>query len=219
MGYHEPFCQLCGVGFAIARLRRADEPKEAGWDSTGSDYVEIYDSDATGIGMDVLCEERSGCTVSDRGGDRPGEHLAGPGCVSHSGYSGHRISLAEMKGCRAIQCLVKKNANWTPEDDDQDFELEGDYFLSGIGEGSPDMTPLEDIKPVRHGVERIYINNIVCFSSALQLLQSWANDESGRETGPRSVFRSIPHASKYTKKFARCATVELTLKAYSVRVL
>ena len=172
MVYYETFCQLCGVNFAIARLRRVDEPKEAGWDFTGSDYVEVNDSYDFGMPVDVLCEEGSGCTASDRGGDRPGEHLAGPGCVSHSGYSGHRISLAEMKGCRAIQCLIKKDANWMPEDDDQDFELEGDYFVSGIGDGSAVITVVEDIKPVRHGIEHIYIDNLVCFSSALPLLQS-----------------------------------------------
>ena len=220
MNFYEPFCQLCGVSFAIARLRRVDEPKQAAWDFTGVDFVEVYHPDANYIDMDVLCEEGSGCTVSDRGGDRPGEHLAGPGCVSHSGYSGHRISLAEMKGCRAVQCLVKKNANWMPEDDDQDFELEGDYFVSGIGDGSVDMTPLWDIEPVRHGVESIYVNNIVCFSSALPLLQSLANDGPHREPNLRTLFRSTPHASKYTKKYARCASVELTPKACSsVRVL
>ena len=163
MNYDEPFCQICGVSLAIARLRRADEPKEAGWDSTGRDYVKADYPYETGMSMNVLCREGSGCTVSDRGGDRPGEHLAGPGCVSRRGYSGHRISLAEMKECRAVQCLVMKNANWMPEDDDQDFELKGDYFLSGIGHISPAMTRLEDIKTVRHGIERIYISLHVCF--------------------------------------------------------
>ena len=56
-----------------------------------------------------------GCTVSDPGGDRPEE---GPGCVSGLGYSGHRISLAEMKGRRQFQCLVTKKASWMPGDDD-----------------------------------------------------------------------------------------------------
>lgn len=36
MGYYETYCQLCGVSFAIARHRRADEPPSAAWDYTGS---------------------------------------------------------------------------------------------------------------------------------------------------------------------------------------
>ena len=212
---YERFCQLCGVSFAIARLRCADEPEEAGWDPTGWDYVKVCNSDEDDRGMSVLCHKGSGCTVSDRRGDWPGEHLAGHGCVSNRGYAGHRISLAEMKGCRAFQCLVKKNADWMPEDDDQDFELEGDYFLSGIRELFPGDSA-RDIKYIRHGVEG---RLIVCFSSALPLLQYLANDGPHRETFPRTVIRSIPHALNYTRKFARCASVELTLKACSVRVM
>ena len=163
MNYDEPLCLLCGVSFAVARLRRADEPKEAGWGSTGFGYVKVDHSHGYDRRVDVLCEEGSGCTVADRGGDRPGEHLAGPRCVSRSGYSGHRISLAEMKGCRAVQCLIEKDADWLPEDDDQYFELEGDYFLSGIGYISPNMNTLVNIKPVRHGIKRTPINSNVCF--------------------------------------------------------
>jgi hypothetical protein len=78
------------------------------------------------------------------------ENIGGPGCVDCRGYSGHRISLAEMKGCRAIQCLLMKTIDWKPEPDDQDFELDGRVFLTGVGDGSPDMAPLEIISPVRH---------------------------------------------------------------------
>ena len=209
------FCQLCGVSFAIARLRCADEPEEAGWGPAGFDYVEVHDLDEDDIGTSVLCQAGSGCTVSDRRGDRAGEHLAGPGCVCLGGYSGHRISLAEMQGCQAFQCLVKKNADWMPEDDDQDFELEGDYFLSGISDTLSDYSA-RDIKYIRHGVEGLLI---VCFSSALPLLQYLANDGPHREPFPRTVIHSIPHALNYTRKFARCASVELTLKACSVRVM
>ena len=157
MGYFETMCQLCGVSFAIAHLRRADEPEEATWDYTGSDFVNADDE------PNKLCGGRSGCTQPDDGSHRDVEHLAGPGCISESGYTGHRISLAEMKGCRAIQCLLKKDANyWTPESDDQDFEVEGDYFLTGVGDGSPDEAPLDNIQPARHGISHIIIMNMVC---------------------------------------------------------
>ena len=200
--HYEPFCELCGVSFAIARLRRVDEPEGAGWDSAGLNYILAYDSDS-GLDVSALCEEGSGCRVFDRGGGRTEEHLAGPGCVAYSGYSGHRISLAEMKGCRAVQCLVKKTASWMPEDDDQDFEIEGDYFLSGIRDDLPYTTPqLEFMESSRHGVQFLAMSYIVCFSSTLRLPQSWAYDGPDRKPIPRTLFRSIPHASKYTKHFA-----------------
>lgn len=37
MAYHETYCQLCGVGFGIARNRRADEPIEAAWNRRGEE--------------------------------------------------------------------------------------------------------------------------------------------------------------------------------------
>lgn len=107
MGYCETHCQLCGVSFAIARLRRADEPEEAAWDYAGYDFVDVHDD------SDGICGEGSGCTIPDDEDNRVGEHVAGPGCVSESGYSGHRISVVEMKGCRAVQCLIKKDTNFT----------------------------------------------------------------------------------------------------------
>jgi hypothetical protein len=60
------------------------------------------------------------------------EHIAGPGCGHKGGYSGHRITVEEMLGCTTSQCLVYKPDWWRPEDDDEDFEREGRYFLSGI---------------------------------------------------------------------------------------
>ena len=155
MGYCETVCQLCGVSFAIARLRRPDEPEEAAWSYYGSEFVDVEDD------CNLLCGGEFGCSIHQ---ERPrnGEHIAGTGCVSEAGYSGHRISVEEMKGCRAVQCLVKKGYDWIPEDDDEDFETEGAFFLTGIGDGSPDESPLEGIKPARHGVDSILISNTVC---------------------------------------------------------
>lgn len=154
MGYVETLCQLCRVSFAIARIRRKDEPEEAAWDYTGSGHVETvtYTQDSDSCGYE------SGCETLESG-DREGEHIAGPGCVSTAGYSGHRISVEEMEGCRAVQALLEKGTGWKPEPDDQEFELEGDYFLTGIGDGSPDEAPLEDIKPARHGINEACISN------------------------------------------------------------
>lgn len=153
MGYFETVCQLCGVSFAIVRLPCPDEPPEASWDYTGSDYV---DEDKE---LSELCGESSGCQLLRHDGSETGEHIAGFGCISTRGYSGQRVSLEEMKGCRAVQCLMKKDSNWEPEPDDQDFELESEYFLTGIGDGSPDEAPLENIMPIRHHIDSVIIAN------------------------------------------------------------
>lgn len=85
------------------------------------------------------------------------EHLAGPRCKHASGYCGFNISPEEMKGCTTLQCLVEKTPEWTPEADDQDFELSGKYYLSGLSGhmpsrdiGGPTMTP------PRHGAKDLY---------------------------------------------------------------
>lgn len=85
------------------------------------------------------------------------EHIAGPDCTSRVGYNGHRVSLEEMKGCRTFQCLLPKPSNWVPSNDDEEFEIEGDYFLSGLGIDMPSRDenyPL--VFPVRHGAEEIH---------------------------------------------------------------
>jgi hypothetical protein len=64
-----------------------------------------------------------------------------------------------MKGCGDVQCLVLKPPSWRTEPDDQQFEIESDYFLTGVGDGSPDGGPLGDITPVRHGVSELWISN------------------------------------------------------------
>ena len=55
---------------------------------------------------------------------------------------------------------MRKQPQWQPEPDDQEFELNSNYFLSGIGDGSPDEAPLENLSPERHGVDSILVNNI-----------------------------------------------------------
>ena len=136
-------------------------PLKAAWDYGGSDFVGEDDDDDD---VAASCGESSGCQLLEReeaphGFSREREHVAGPGCISHYGYSGHRISLKEMKGCRGVQCLMKKKSTWEPEPDDQDFELGSDYFLSGVGDGSPDESPLENIEPPRHDIDNVIIQN------------------------------------------------------------
>jgi len=67
--------------------------------------------------------------------------------------------MSQTQGCRAIQVLLKKKPDWQPEAGDEDFELTSDYFLTGVGDGSTDVDPLLDLKPVRHGFEEVGVSN------------------------------------------------------------
>lgn len=86
------------------------------------------------------------------------EHIAGPGCKNDKGYNGLDISAEEMRGCTTFQCLARKDSTWHPEVDDQQFELNGDYFLTGLGGYMPsrDSGYGADIRPPRHGSDEIY---------------------------------------------------------------
>ena len=137
---------------------------EAAWSYTGNGFVDEEDCSS----MEATCGASSGCQTLRRaglfGGDETGnEHLAGPGCISGQGYTGYQISTEEMKGCRAVQCLMMKTETWEAEEDDQDFELQSNYFLTGLGDGSPDESSLENITPARHGADELLITNI-CYS-------------------------------------------------------
>lgn len=55
---------------------------------------------------------------------------------------------------------MRKSKDWRPEQGDEDFERESDHFLSGIDDGSPRETPLEDLKPRRHGLDYVVPRNL-----------------------------------------------------------
>jgi len=113
-----------------------------------------------------LCGEGSGCELFQRDNaavDDDLEHLAGPGCSWSGGYSGYNISVQEMAGCRAIQCLLSKHMvpGWKPEPDDQEFEFETGYFLTGTGDGSATDGELNRAHPVRHDAETFWARNFM----------------------------------------------------------
>jgi len=61
-------------------------------------FANVGNGENDGIGE--KCQDDSGCKDVkrlDSLGDENIEHVAGPVCVMKHGYSGHRISLAEMK--------------------------------------------------------------------------------------------------------------------------
>ena len=104
------------------------------------------------------------------------EHVTGRGFSGKHGYPGYLIGVEKMKGCRPVQCLLRKidDEAWKTEDDDRDFEL-GDeirHDSSGIANGSrwpgqhppqQDNVPLNEMggfgrhmPHVRHATEGVY---------------------------------------------------------------
>ena len=84
------------------------------------------------------------------------EHIPGPDCTSTAGYNGQRIPFDEMKRCTSFQCLMEKKRGWEPIEDDEPFEHESNFFLTGLGIDMPsrdDNFPL--VFPARHGEEEI----------------------------------------------------------------
>lgn len=79
------------------------------------------------------------------------EHIAGPGCLSTEGFSGHRISIQEMRGSNAAQCLIKKGRSWRPEADDCEFERNTRVLLTGLDQEVPSMSRDMRFWPARHG--------------------------------------------------------------------
>lgn len=92
------------------------------------------------------------------------EHIAGPRCIKSGGYSGHNISVEEMRGCQVAQCLVRKPEGWTfvPAEDDEDFEKEGAFFLSGLIDHMPSRdSNYPQAQPPRHGCDNPHAENIM----------------------------------------------------------
>lgn len=98
------------------------------------------------------------------------EHIAGPGCSNRCGYSGHRISVQEMRGCQVSQCLVRKPKGWIfePLEDDEEFEKQGKFFLSGLSDHMPSRDSSSPrVKPARHGCEVPHAENMAWDASMI----------------------------------------------------
>ncbi|KAK4549027.1 hypothetical protein LTR36_007483 [Oleoguttula mirabilis] len=93
------------------------------------------------------------------------EHVAGPGCVANSGYNGHNISAEEMRGCLISQCLVRKpphgaTLRYRPDTDDEAFERDGSFFLSGLSDHMPSRDyDFPTVYPPRHGCDQPHAEN------------------------------------------------------------
>jgi len=111
MTLQDYFCQLCGVSFCVARIRRGDEERTKAWAPYNEPYVHVMDdmdlkttegeeSEEQDDYQTRRCPESSKCVYpifTGNWGKIQREHVAGPGCMSRAGYSGYRISVEEMK--------------------------------------------------------------------------------------------------------------------------
>ncbi|OJJ03046.1 hypothetical protein ASPVEDRAFT_713104 [Aspergillus versicolor CBS 583.65] len=92
------------------------------------------------------------------------EHIPGPNCTEANAYSGYRISLEEMRGCRTAQFLVHKSSaegGWKPDGLHEPWETSQDWFLSGVCDGmaSRDMGD-STVWPARGGLESPWADNV-----------------------------------------------------------
>lgn len=148
--------------FAI-EIEQNDERDSAMEDDDGASSYETSDGDIEHaeqheVSEHIVSNDHDGSSNKSFEEDERIEHVAGPGCQHGSGYSGFAISTQEMIGCTTLQCLVRKGFDWKPEIDDQDFELSGDYCLSGLSGYMPSRGGGygPDIIPSRHSIEDLY---------------------------------------------------------------
>lgn len=106
--------------------------------------------------------------------DQVWEHIAGPGCLNLHGYNGARISNEEMLFANTLQCLIQKidagregmdddvsPQKWEPDPDDEPWEDEAAWFLSGVSDFMPSRD-MDDprVFPQRHGRHSINAENV-----------------------------------------------------------
>jgi hypothetical protein len=86
------------------------------------------------------------------------EHIAGVDCIHDHGFNGNVISAEEMRLASTAQYIVEKDSDyhhlpdWTPEPDDEDFERESKYFLSGLADRPDGLLGDCTTFPERHGL-------------------------------------------------------------------
>ncbi|KAF2444319.1 hypothetical protein P171DRAFT_361703 [Karstenula rhodostoma CBS 690.94] len=85
-------------------------------------------------------------------------------CFRGMGYAGRFITAEEMRGCNTAQCLLNKahHSAAAEEPDDQDFEREGSFYLSGLcGHVCSRDGGGEEFVPARHGVADAFVDSWV----------------------------------------------------------
>jgi hypothetical protein len=132
-----------------------DEAKQEVWSENCRDYWKWYTSK-------IPDGRQFPYAASDAGVHDPEpnfiEHIAGVDCEHQHGYNGNAISVEEMRLSTTVQCIVEKRSEahdplpeWSPESDDEDFERDSKYFLSGLGDRCGSWEDDCTVEPQRHG--------------------------------------------------------------------
>ncbi|KAM5350187.1 hypothetical protein ACJ41O_006692 [Fusarium nematophilum] len=190
MGYSEIYCHICGVSFNISRARTEKEPRSAAWGLGRCDYPDRFgpeycpdepgcfwvdrnadaNEDAEEPETALLEPVKIFITEPDESDDEldffpdDWEHIPGPKCYQAGAYNGHNISVEAMRGCKTSQFLMRKSEDWRPEPGDEEFEISGHFFLSGLSDFMPsrDLAMAPDVVPERHGQNVSHTENCIC---------------------------------------------------------
>ncbi|KAF5540173.1 hypothetical protein FMEXI_8624 [Fusarium mexicanum] len=123
----DPPCMICGVSFNIRRHRTAGEPSSAAFFS----HARVGPGEYPGSQKCVQPDCHSIPSPRNLGS----EHISGPSCRSTNAYHGSRISVEAMRECSTYQCLLIRKKSWNPPESElEDFEKQGRYALSGLGD-------------------------------------------------------------------------------------
>lgn len=136
---------------ADLRAKAMQETYDGGDYQLENDYVEWYH---TKMSMETKRKEPVWKSY---------EHIAGPDCVDHHAYNGYAISAEEMKFCTTMQCIVlydneyhESYPNQWSEPDDEEFERQGVYHLTGLGDACGSWEDDCSVYPKRHGCYEVY---------------------------------------------------------------
>lgn len=138
-------CQLCGVHFNLARIRRIDEPlsPETAWHSNRPPWPPLNPSEVKSrpyVNVKKSSKPHPACEVAGCS-NQDGDHAAGgPNCGVEDGYNGWRVTSQEMDMTTRVQCLVLKYPRRLPppeNDEAADFEYESkNWCLTPVSRGS-----------------------------------------------------------------------------------
>ncbi|QYS93811.1 hypothetical protein H0G86_001179 [Trichoderma simmonsii] len=153
-----------------SQSQASDTEEEYKWvfNASGLDPQPEYDTEF--LPLSAPYDDEGGAEDEDIGVDhhimalptaRRYEHIAGPGCCNLRGYHGDRITLDEMIDCHTVQGLYKKTSDWTPSDDDMDFERESkNYHLTGLSDCMPPNGGDVKCAPIRGGADWFHASNL-----------------------------------------------------------
>ncbi|KAJ5371566.1 Major facilitator superfamily domain general substrate transporter [Penicillium concentricum] len=83
---------------------------------------------------------------------------------STSGYAADAISREEARGCRTAQFLVHKPTprnQWQPDQIHEPWEINGDWYLSGICDGTPSRDSRDPtVWTIRNGTQDLEADNV-----------------------------------------------------------